>query len=180
MRRGSRTDRPRARTPSAARSQRAVGARPGWPNGKQRRSLIGRSLTPLYRLSETIAIASHSFSECRADSSPRCAAQGHFAQQARSNSALRSHANHHAPALPLLCNALLREGSCWASWWGSLDGMQGVRGSNPLSSTRHNASAVHPHRAACQRIARVTGEPTAPWLEALPSPTCSAWPGRTA
>jgi hypothetical protein len=100
-------------------------------------------------------IASHSFSECRADSSPRCAAQGHFAQQARSNSALRNHANHHAPALPLWCNALLREGSWWAGWRGSLDGMQRVRGSNPLSSTRHNASAGHPLRPlarVCQRI----------------------------
>jgi hypothetical protein len=33
------------------------------------------------------------------------------------------------------CNALLREGSWWTPRWGSLDGMQGVRGSNPLSST---------------------------------------------
>jgi hypothetical protein len=33
----------------------------------------------------------------------------HFAQQPRSNSALRSHANHHASALLLCCNALLRE-----------------------------------------------------------------------
>ena len=31
-------------------------------------------------------------------------------------------------------------------------GMQGVRGSNPLSSTRHNASADLPLRAACQQI----------------------------
>jgi hypothetical protein len=50
-------------------------------------------------------------------SSPRCAAQGRFAQQACSNSALRSHANHHAPPLPLLCNALLHKGSCWSLWW---------------------------------------------------------------
>jgi hypothetical protein len=28
--------------------------------------------------------------------------------------------------------------------------------------------------------ATVTGEPTAPWLEAVPTPTSSAWPGRTA
>jgi hypothetical protein len=47
-----------------------------------------------------------------------------FAQQAPSNSALRSYANHYEPALVLWCNALLREGSCGASWWGSLDGMQ--------------------------------------------------------
>jgi len=38
----------------------------------------------------------------------------HLAQQARSNSALRTHANHHAPALLLWCYALLREGSWWA------------------------------------------------------------------
>jgi hypothetical protein len=30
--------------------------------------------------------------------------------------------------------------------------MQGVRGSNPLSSTRHNASAALPLRAVCQQI----------------------------
>ena len=35
---------------------------------------------------------------------------------------------------------------------GFLDGMQGVRGSNPLSSTRHNASTGLPHRAVCQQI----------------------------
>jgi hypothetical protein len=33
-----------------------------------------------------------------------------------------------------------------------IDGIQGVRGSNPLSSTRHNASAGHPLRAICQQI----------------------------
>jgi hypothetical protein len=42
---------------------------------------------------------------------------------------------HHSPALLRWCNALVHEGSWWALWWGSLDGMQGVRGSNPLSST---------------------------------------------
>jgi hypothetical protein len=63
----------------------------------------------------------------------RCS--GDSAQQPRSNSALRTHTNHHPPALFLWCNALLREGSWWAVWWGSPDGMQGVRGSNPLSST---------------------------------------------
>jgi hypothetical protein len=57
------------------------------------------------------------------------------AQQPRSNSALRTHTNHHAPVFLLWCNALLREGSWWAPWRGSLDGMQGVRGSKPLSST---------------------------------------------
>jgi hypothetical protein len=30
--------------------------------------------------------------------------------------------------------------------------MQGVRGSNPLSSTRHNATAARPLRAVCQQI----------------------------
>jgi hypothetical protein len=34
----------------------------------------------------------------------------------------------------------------------SLDGMQGVRGSNPLSSTRHNASPGLPLKAVCQQI----------------------------
>jgi hypothetical protein len=58
-----------------------------------------------------------------------------FAQQMRSNSALRTPTNHHASAFLVWCNSLLRKGSWWASWWGSLDGMQGVRGSNPLSST---------------------------------------------
>jgi hypothetical protein len=33
-----------------------------------------------------------------------------------------------------------------------LDGMQGVRGSSPLSSTRHNASAALLLRAVCQQI----------------------------
>jgi hypothetical protein len=41
-------------------------------------------------------------------------------------------------------------------WWGVrgrlVNGMQGVRGSNPLSSTRHNASAGHPLRVVCQQI----------------------------
>jgi hypothetical protein len=79
-------------------------------------------------------------------------AQGPFAQQARSNSALRTRTSHHAPVLLLWCNALVREGSWWVLGRGSLDGMQGVRGSNPLSSTRHNASAGFPLRAVCQQI----------------------------
>jgi hypothetical protein len=33
-----------------------------------------------------------------------------------------------------------------------INGMQGVRGSNPLRSTRHNASAALPLRAVCQQI----------------------------
>ena len=34
----------------------------------------------------------------------------------------------------------------------SINGMQGVRGSNPLSYTRHNASAGFPFRAVYQQI----------------------------
>jgi hypothetical protein len=49
--------------------------------------------------------------------------QAVFAQQARSNSALRSNANHHMTALMRWCNALLGEGSSWVWWWGSLDGI---------------------------------------------------------
>jgi hypothetical protein len=45
----------------------------------------------------------------------------------RSNLALQAHTYHHPPALLLWCNALVREGSWWALWWGSLDGMQVVR-----------------------------------------------------
>jgi hypothetical protein len=33
-----------------------------------------------------------------------------------------------------------------------IDGMQGVRGSNPLSSTRHNATPSRPLRAVCQQL----------------------------
>ena len=33
-----------------------------------------------------------------------------------------------------------------------INGMQGVRGSNPLSSTRHNALTRLPLRAVCQQI----------------------------
>jgi hypothetical protein len=80
----------------------------------------------------------------------RCSS--HFAQQMRSSSALRTRTNHHTPALLLWCNGLLREGSSRSRWRGSLDGMQGVRGSNPLSSTRHNASAARPLRVVCQQI----------------------------
>jgi hypothetical protein len=36
-------------------------------------------------------------------------------------------------------------------------GMQGVRGSNPLSSTRHNASSISALSAICQRFARKRG-----------------------
>src|SRR4029453_6235083 len=39
------------------------------------------------------------------------------------------------PPAPVQCPATLRKGLWWSSWWGSLDGIQGVRGSNPLSST---------------------------------------------
>ena len=51
----------------------------------------------------------------------------------RSNLTVRGHTSHHAPALLLRCNALLRKALWWALWRGSLDGMQGVRGTNPLS-----------------------------------------------
>jgi hypothetical protein len=96
--------------------------------------------------------------DCRANERrPYCgrhAAQAilDYAQQRRSNSALRTRTYHHAPALLLWCCGLLREVSGWVLWRGSLDGMQGVRGSNPLSSTRHNASAALPLRAVCQQI----------------------------
>ena len=43
----------------------------------------------------------------------------------------------------------------WCGW----HGMQGVRGSNPLSSTRHNASSPSALSAICQRFARKRG----PW-----------------
>jgi hypothetical protein len=43
--------------------------------------------------------------------------------------------DHHSPVLLLMCNGQLREGSWWPLWWGSPDGMHGVRGSNPLNST---------------------------------------------
>jgi hypothetical protein len=39
---------------------------------------------------------------------------------------------------------------CWCHW----DGMQGVRGSSPLSSTRHNASSPSALSVVCQRFAR--------------------------
>jgi hypothetical protein len=45
----------------------------------------------------------------------------------RSNSALRTRMNHHAPAFLGWCNGLLRRASWWAPWRGSLDGMQEVR-----------------------------------------------------
>jgi hypothetical protein len=54
-----------------------------------------------------------------------------FAQQMRSNSALRNRMNHHSPTLLRSCYGLLREVWWWALWRGSLDGMQGVRGSDP-------------------------------------------------
>jgi hypothetical protein len=45
--------------------------------------------------------------------------------------------------------------------------MQGVRGSNPLSSTRHNASAGLPFRAICQQIVSRSRRVTARALSAL-------------
>jgi hypothetical protein len=41
----------------------------------------------------------------------------------------------------------------------SINGLQGVRGSNPLSSTRHNATSTPALSALCQRFARKRG----PW-----------------
>ena len=73
----------------------------------------------------------------------------HLAQQVRSNSALGSHANHHNASPHALVQCPATQGSWWALWWGSLYGMQGVRGSNPLSSTSSNQgkrSARHPSR----------------------------------
>jgi hypothetical protein len=49
-----------------------------------------------------------------------------LAQQVRSNLAPRTRTKHRTPALLRWCNALLRKGSWWLPWWGSLDGMQGV------------------------------------------------------
>jgi hypothetical protein len=93
--------------------------------------------------------------DCRANercanSSPRWTSR--FAQQMRSNSALRNRTNHYAPALLVGGNGVLRKALWWVSRRGSLDGMQGVRGSNPLSSTRHNATTALPIRAVCQQI----------------------------
>ena len=91
--------------------------------------------------------------ERQVDGLPRWRRSSQFAQQMRSNAAPRTRTNHHTPALLPCCDGLLREGSWWAPpWWGSLDGMQGVRGSNPLSSTRHNGSAGPPLRVVCQQI----------------------------
>jgi hypothetical protein len=64
----------------------------------------------------------------------------HFAQQMRCNSALGTRTNHHGPALLLWCNGLLRKGSWWALWRGSLDGMQGVR-------VNHQPAAKRPSSA---------------------------------
>jgi hypothetical protein len=81
----------------------------------------------------------------RANGSPRWMHRSsRFAQQMRSNLTLQAHTNHHPPALLVWCNALLREGSWWAPWWGSLDGMQEVRGSSPLSSTPINPQLRRP------------------------------------
>jgi hypothetical protein len=72
-----------------------------------------------------------------ADGSHWEAAPSEFAQQARSNLTARAHASHHSPAIVLWCNGLLREGSWWVLWWGSLDGMQEVRQSALLAGTRY-------------------------------------------
>jgi len=51
----------------------------------------------------------------------------------------------------------------------SINGMQGIRGSNPLSSTRHNASPGHLLRAFCQQIVSRSRCVAAIPLWALPS-----------
>jgi hypothetical protein len=84
------------------------------------------------------------------------------AQQPRSNAAPRTRTNHHAPALLLWCNALLREGLWWASWRGSLDGMQEVR----QSVGAGNLPATAP-RAASRSTSRPSGLgrfPAVTWL----------------
>jgi hypothetical protein len=49
----------------------------------------------------------------------------------------------------------------------SINGMQGVRGSNPLSSTRHNASTALPLGVVCQEIVSKSLVVTAGTLSAL-------------
>jgi len=70
------------------------------------------------------------------------------AQQARSNSALRTLTNHHAHTDLLRCHGLLREGSWWPLWWGSLDGMQAF---TPLPGRRWLAHPPLCVDAPCRR-----------------------------
>ena len=72
-------------------------------------------------------------------------------QQRGSNLAGRAHMSHHQPTVLNSCDSQPREASWWALCWGSLDGMQEVRGSNPFSSTSRNASPSPPLRAGCQQ-----------------------------
>jgi len=81
-----------------------------------------------------------------------------FAQQMRSNSAPRTRTNHHAPALLPCCDGLLREGS----WWGSLDGLQGLRGSYLLSSTT-------PARVRCARCVPAASTGVTGWQRSCTS-----------
>jgi hypothetical protein len=112
-----------------------------------------RTRSSASRVPDRSASSSLVYSTSSQQLAPRLArGSSHLAQQMRSNLALRSPTNHYAPALRLRCYGLLHKVSWWPVWWGSLDGMQGVRGSNPLSSTRHNASAAPPLRAVCQQI----------------------------
>jgi hypothetical protein len=66
---------------------------------------------------------------------------------------------------------------CGASGW-LVNGMQGVRGSNPLSSTRHNASPSLPLRVVCQQIVSksrvVTVEHSQRWPVRVLKQVCSA------
>ena len=71
----------------------------------------------------------------------------------RSNSALRTRTSHHTPALPLWCNGPATRGFVVRipRWHAR------VRGSNPLSSLRHNASSPSALSIVCQRFARKRG-----------------------
>jgi hypothetical protein len=129
---------------------------PAWPARTPFLTLASRlSATCKTNCRKVVLVsAGTSHGRVRPPAAAKCASRSQFAQQTRSNSAPQTRTYHLAPALLLWCNALLREGLWWAGWWGSLDGMQGVRGSNPLSSTRHNASPALALSAICQRFAR--------------------------
>jgi hypothetical protein len=78
---------------------------------------------------------------------------GYYAQQPRSNVPSGTHRCHHAPALLLWWNGLLREGSWWAPLRGSLDGMQGVTAGIGLAvSQPADPVLVAEDRAYCLRV----------------------------
>jgi hypothetical protein len=62
-------------------------------------------------------------------------------QQKGSNLAGRALTSHHEPTLLRWCNGLLREGSWWPLWWGSLDGMKGVRGAPECQQSASNPAS---------------------------------------